>query len=220
MTRGGVDSPVSPVDLSQAIIGPGMAVFSKYSAVLEADGTPVTVKTALQLINKYLAEDAFDSGTQFAVHWFERHGWEQGSFGEADVLARAKTANVGYLAEAGVLISGAGKVQLLRPGEFLSDWDSKRGQRASVWEGLHRMIVAFQVDGESGAGLVLADVWAKSDGIRQLAYRLYTLCERRGWADDARGYDEIIKSWPYIEKASRAIPGLNEQIEMVEDAAK
>ena len=78
------------MDLSQAIIGPGMAIFSRYDAVLEADGKPMTVKTALQLINRFLAEDDFDADTQFCLHWFEQHGWETGKFGEADTLARAR----------------------------------------------------------------------------------------------------------------------------------
>jgi putative DNA methylase len=92
MTRGSGDdrSPVAPVDLSQAIIGPGMAVFSKYAAVLEADGTPMTVQTALRLINRFLAEDDFDHDPQFCLHWFEQYGWKEGRFGEADTLARAK----------------------------------------------------------------------------------------------------------------------------------
>ncbi len=90
MTRKGVNSPVAPVDLSQAIIGPGMGIFSKYSSVLEADGSKMTVKTALQLINRFLAEDDFDHDTQFCLSWFEQEGWNTGKFGEADVLARAK----------------------------------------------------------------------------------------------------------------------------------
>ena len=92
MTKGAGDehSPVAPVDLSQAIIGPGMAVFSKYAAVLEADGSPMSVRTALQLINRFLAEDDFDADTQFCLHWFEQHGWSEGVFGDADTLSRAK----------------------------------------------------------------------------------------------------------------------------------
>ena len=92
MTKGtGEDrSPVAPVDLSQAIIGPGMAVFSKYAAVLEADGTPMSVRTARQLINRFLAEDDFDHDTQFCLHWFEQYGWKEGKFGEADTLARER----------------------------------------------------------------------------------------------------------------------------------
>ena len=90
MTRGGVNSPVAPVDLSQAIIGPGMGIFSQYAAVLEADGKPMSVRTALQLINRFLAEDDFDHDTQFCLHWFETQGWAEGQYGQADVLARAK----------------------------------------------------------------------------------------------------------------------------------
>ena len=122
MTRGGVNSPVAPVDLSQAIIGPGMAIFSKYAAVLEADGTPMRVRTALQLINRFLAEDDFDADTQFCLHWFETHGWSEGKFGEADVLARAKGTSVDGVAEAGVLASGKGAVRLLRYAEYPADW--------------------------------------------------------------------------------------------------
>ena len=99
MTSGGVNSPVAPVDLSQAIIGPGMAIFSKYAAVLEADGTPMRVRTALQLINRFLAEDDFDADTQFCLHWFETYGWSEGRFGEADVLARSKGTSVDGVAE-------------------------------------------------------------------------------------------------------------------------
>src|SRR5262245_745867 len=116
MTKGSGDgrSPVAPVDLSQAIIGPGMAVFSKYAAVLEADGTPMTVRTALQLINRFLAEDDFDADTQFCLHWFETYGWSECRFGEADVLARAKGTSVDGVAEASVLESGGGSVRLYK----------------------------------------------------------------------------------------------------------
>jgi putative DNA methylase len=108
MTRGGVNSPVAPVDLSQSIIGPGMAIFSKYSAVLEADGKPMSVRTALQLINRFLSEDDFDADSQFCLHWFESIGWASGKFGDADVLARAKGTSVRGLSEAQVLESSGG----------------------------------------------------------------------------------------------------------------
>ncbi|MCA9200629.1 MAG: DUF1156 domain-containing protein, partial [Planctomycetales bacterium] len=136
MTRGvaGEQSPVAPVDLSQAIIGPGMAVFSKYSAVLEADGSPMTVRTALQLINRFLAEDDFDKDTQFCLHWFDEYGWKEGVFGQADVLARAKATAVGSLAEAGVVKSGGGKVRLLKWSEYPSDWNPAKDSRTPVWE--------------------------------------------------------------------------------------
>ena len=125
MTKGTGDerSPVAPVDLSQAIIGPGMAVFSRYSGVLEADGSPMSVRTALQLINRFLAEDDFDHDTQFCLQWFQQHGWNSGLFGEADVLARAKGTSVDGVKHAGVIVSGAGKVRLLKWSEYPTDWD-------------------------------------------------------------------------------------------------
>jgi putative DNA methylase len=216
MTKGaGEDrSPVAPVDLSQAIIGPGMAVFSKYTAVLEADGTPMGVKTALQLINRFLAEDDFDHDTQFCLHWFEQHGWGEGAFGEADVLARAKATSVSGLDSAGVVRSGAGKVRLLRPNEYPSDWDPRKDSRIPVWECLHQLIRALREHGETGAGQLLAAVKSKSEAIRQLAYRLYTLCERRGWADDARAYNDLVTSWSAVESAAGEVPESNEQLKL------
>jgi putative DNA methylase len=201
----GLPSPVAPVDLSQAIIGPGMAVFSKYSAVLEADGSPMSVKTALQLINRFLAEDDFDSDTQFCMHWFEQNGWETEAFGEADVLARAKATSVNGLTDAGVIQSGSGKVRLLKWTEYPSDWDPKSDFRTPVWEALHHLIRAMKQGGESAAGRVLEGVASKAEASRQLAYRLYTLCERKGWAEDARAYNEIITSWSAIESAAPKI---------------
>ncbi len=201
MTRGGVNSPVAPVDLSQAIIGPGMAIFSKYTVVLEADGTPMRVRTALQLINRFLAEDDFDADTQFCLHWFESHAWSEGKFGEADVLARSKGTSVNGVDEAGVLASGRGVVRLLRYAEYPTDWSLERDTRTPVWEALHHLIRALQSGGESASGSLLAKMPARTEAIRQLAYRLYTLCERQGWAEEARAYNELI-SWEAIEAAS------------------
>ncbi|WP_334149215.1 DUF1156 domain-containing protein [Hyphomicrobium sp.] len=208
MTRGSGDerSPVAPVDLSQAIIGPGMAVFSKYAAVLEADGTPMTVQTALRLINRFLAEDDFDHDSQFCLHWFEQYGWKEGRFGEADTLARAKGTSVDGVKQSGVLFAAGGIVRLLKWAEYPSDWNQVGDDRLPVWEALHHLIRVFKSEGESGAGKVLAAVAAKAEATRQLSYRLYTLCERAGWAEDARAYNEIITSWSAIESAAAAAP--------------
>ena len=202
MTRGGVNSPVAPVDLSQAIIGPGMAIFSKYASVLEADGTPMSVKTALQLINRFLAEDDFEADTQFCLHWFETTGWAAGKYGEADVLARAKGTSVGGLSEAGVLESKSGQVRLLRWREYPSDWSPEHDLRAAIWEMLHHLIRASSSAGEAAAGALLARMMGKAEPIRSLAYRLFTLCERKGWAEDARSYNDLITSWQGIEVAA------------------
>lgn len=208
MTRGSGDdrSPVAPVDLSQAIIGPGMAVFSKYVAVLEADGTPMSVRTALQLINRFLAEDDFDHDTQFCLHWFEQYGWKEGKFGEADTLARAKGTSVDGVKHAGVVFAAGGIVRLLKWSDYPADWDPETDTRLPVWEALHQLIRVFQTDGETGAGKVLAATQGKAEAARQLAYRLHTLCERAGWAEDARAYNEIVTSWSAIEAAATAEP--------------
>lgn len=202
MTRGGVNSPVAPVDLSQAIIGPGMAIFSQYAAVLEADGNRMSIKTALQLINRFLAEDDFDHDTQFCLHWFEQQGWATGRFGEADVLARAKGTSVAGLQATGVVESGKGDLRLLRSTELPRDWSPETDARLPVWEALHHLIRALNQDGESATGALLARMPARAEPIRALAYRLYTLCERKGWADDARAYNELVTAWGGIEQAA------------------
>ena len=215
MTCGGVNSPVAPVDLSQAIIGPGMAVFSKYSAVLEADGKPMTVRTALQLINRFFAEDDFDHDTQFCLHWFENYGWGTGLFGDANTLAQAKGTSVDGVRDAGVIESGSGKVRLLRFHEYPTDWSPETDGRTPIWEALHHLIRALQNGGESAAGDLLAHMPSRTESMRQLAYRLYTLCERKGWAEDARAYNELITSWETTEAVSlQAQRGREKQIEM------
>jgi putative DNA methylase len=213
MTKGSGDdrSPVAPVDLSQAIIGPGMAVFSKYAAVLEADGSPMTVRTALQLINRFLAEDDFDHDTQFCLHWFEQNGWKEGRFGDADTLARAKGTSVDHVRGAGVVETGGGIVRLRKWSEYSSDWNPQSEARLPVWETLHQIIRALKNEGESGAGRLLAAVTGKSEAIRQLSYRLNTLCERQGWSEDARAYNEVITSWTGIETAASAVPSEKKQ---------
>lgn len=197
-------SPVAPVDLAQAVIGPGMGIFSRYSAVLEADGSPMTVHTALTLINKMLTEgaDDFDEDTQFCLGWFDEHGWATGEFGKADVLTRAKGTSVDHVKAAGVVEASAGKVRLLKPGDYPSDWLPKNDNNTPAWEALHQMIRELRSAGESAAGALLAGMPERAEPIRNLAYRLYTLCERKGWADDARAYNELITSWTGIESAS------------------
>jgi putative DNA methylase len=208
MTKGagGDYSPVAPVDLSQAIIGPGMAVFSKYSAVLEADGTSMTIHTALQLINRFLAEDDFDPDTQFCLHWFEQNGWKVGRFGDADTLARAKGTSVDGVRDSGVVESGGGIVRLRKWSEYPADWNPQAGVRLPIWEALHQLIRALKQGGEPASGALLALLGGKVEAVRQLAYRLYTLCERLGQAEDARSYNELITSWTGIESAANSLP--------------
>ena len=214
MTRGGVNSPVAPVDLSQAIIGPGMAIFSQYAAVLEANGTPMSVRTALQLINRFLAEDDFDHDTQFCLHWFEQQGWATGKYGAADVLARAKGTSVGGLQASGVVESSKGDLRLLKWAEMPRDWPPEKDARLPVWEALHQLIRALNQDGESAAGALLARMPARAEPIRALAYRLYTLCERKGWAEEARAYNELVTAWSAIEQAAGEAGVLGSQAQL------
>ncbi|MNM42189.1 hypothetical protein D3C81_530210 [compost metagenome] len=203
MTRGGINSPVAPVDLSQAIIGPGMEVFSKYSAVLEADGSPMSVRSALQLINRFVGEDDFDHDTQFCLAWFEQHGWAEGKYGDADVLARAKGTSVNGLVDAGVVESASGNLRLLKWAEMPRDWSPEDDIRLPVWEALHQLIRALNQDGETAAGKLLARMPDKTAGLTALTYRLYTLCERQGWANEARAYNELQGAWLGIEQSSQ-----------------
>lgn len=214
MTRGGINSPVAPVDLSQAIIGPGMEVFSKYSAVLEADGSTMSVRSALQLINRFLGEDDFDHDTQFCLAWFEQHGWADGKYGDADVLARAKGTSVGGLSEAGVVESAGGDLRLLKWSEMPRDWSPENDNRVPVWEALHQLIRALNQDGETTAGALLARMPDKTASLNALMYRLYTLCERQGWAEEARAYNELQGAWAGIEQASQEAGHVGSQAQM------
>jgi putative DNA methylase len=203
-------SPVAPVDLAQAAIGPGMAVFSKYAAVLEADGKPMTVHTALTLINKAIdefftqAESDMDADTRFCVDWFQQYGFKSAAFGDADVLARAKGTSVEGVDAAGVLESGSGKVRLKRMNEYPADWDPRDDERVPVWEACHQLCRALQKS-ETAAGELLAQMADKAEPVRQLAYRLYTICERKGWAEDAGIYNALITSWRATLESSREI---------------
>jgi putative DNA methylase len=201
-------TPIAPVDLAQAAIGPGMAIYSKYAAVLNQDGSRMRVHDALILINRaiteYLNPDSgnFDADTLFCDDWFSQYGWSEGQFGEANVLAQAKGTSVDVVQGAGVIESGGGRVRLLKWLEYAQDWDPKSDSRVPVWEACHHMIRSLNELGESGAGDLLARMPEQSEPIRQLAYHLYTVCERKNWADDARAYNELIGSWSAIVSAS------------------
>ena len=201
-------TPIAPVDLAQAAIGPGMAIYSKYAAVLNQDGSKMSVHDALILINRaitdYLSPDSgnFDADTLFCDDWFSQYGWGEGQFGQADTLARAKGTSVEGVREAGVIKAAGGKVRLLRWSEYPSDWDPKADNRTPVWEACHHMIRKLNEEGENGAGELLARMPEHGENIRQLSYHLYTFCERKKWAEDARAYNELIGAWNSVVLAS------------------
>jgi putative DNA methylase len=197
---------LAPVDLPQSAIGPGMGIFTRYSKVIEADGSAMTVRSALQLINaaidEFLSaqESQMDDWTRFAVTWFSQHGYQQGPFGDALNLATARNISVDGVRDAGILESGAGKVRLYRPSELPADWDPATDPRLTIWEIVHQMIRLLSEQGEAGAAKVLAKIGALAEDARSLCYRLYTISEQKKWADEARDYNTLIVAWPELTR--------------------
>jgi putative DNA methylase len=193
---------IAPVDLAQASIGPGMAVFSRYRKVLEADGSPMSVRTALALINQALdevlseQESEFDPDTRWALAWFEQHQFDEGLYGEAEVLATAKALSVSHLAEACILHSRAGKVRLLRREELSGNWSPSDGARLTIWEVTQHLIRCLDKKGEKETANLKATIGGVAEIARDLAYRLYALCERKGWAEEAGYYNSLVVAWP------------------------
>jgi putative DNA methylase len=193
---------IAPVDLAQAAIGPGMAVFSRYKKVLETDGSPMRVRTALSLINQGLdevlseLESEFDPDTRWALAWFEQHQFDEGLYGEAEVLATAKALSISHLADVGLLHSRAGKVRLLRREELPEDWDPSAVHRLTVWEVTQHLIRSLDHKGEKETANLKAKIGGMAEIARDLAYRLYTLCERKGWAEEAGYYNSLVVAWP------------------------
>lgn len=205
---------IAPVDLAQAAIGPGMAVFSRYSKVIESDGKPMRVRTALQLINQSLdevlaeQEGEYDNDTRWAIAWFESHGTNEGPYGTAETLSKAKNTSVNGLAESGVLQARAGKVKLLSRDQLDDNWNPTQDKRKSVWEITQHLIRALEKDGEYGAAGILAQLGSEAEAARDLAYRLYTTCERKKWADEALAYNSLVVAWPSIVEQKAALPGV------------
>lgn len=195
---------IAPVDLAQASIGPGMAIYSRYSKVIEADGTPVRVRTALQLINRTLdevlaeQEGECDVETRWAIAWFQTHAMDEGPYGQAETLSKAKNTAIQTLVDAGILEAKAGKVRLLRPEEFSEKWQLEVHSHVTAWEVMQRAIHALDKHGEEAAGNVLGKAGDLAEVVRDLAYRLYTICERKGWSQEAQDYNMLVTSWSGI----------------------
>lgn len=197
-------SNLAPVDMAQATIGPGMAIFSRYEKIMEQDGKPMTVKTALSLINKTLdeilaeQEGDFDVETRWAISWFEQNTFAEGPFGDADALGRAKNTAVNALVHAGIVKSGGGKVKLISREELKSDWDPSADNRIVIWELTQHLIKQLQEKGELGAAQLYKKLGATADVARELAYRLFTICEKKSWAQEAQAYNSLVLSWNQI----------------------
>ncbi|WP_141784689.1 DUF1156 domain-containing protein [Ornithinicoccus hortensis] len=208
---------IAPVDLPQAAIGPGMAVFSRYSAVLEPDGTKMTVRAALSRINEILdqvlneQEGDFHATTRFALAWYRQHGYAVGDFGDANTLANARNTSVDAMARAGVLTSAAGKVQLIRPEDMPADYDVLADESTSGWEVLHHLIRLLNTGGVQAAGSFLATALSRPEGdieadlIKELAHLVFRVSEKNGWTKEALDCNTVVTSWPEILDASREV---------------
>jgi putative DNA methylase len=200
---------IAPVDLAQAAIGPGMAVYTRYARVLDAGGNPISVREALALINQTLdealaeQEGDFDADSRWALTWFEQSGFSEGEYGVAETLSKAKDTSVAGMVEAGIVSSSRGKVRLLRPAELREDWDPAIDKRLSVWKITHQMIRVLESGGESAAAELVAEIGSQAEVARELAYRLYTVCERKKRAQEALSYNAIVQSLPEITRLAR-----------------
>ena len=215
---------IAPVDLAQAAIGPGMAVYTRYKKVLDAKGNPLTAREALALINQILDETLaeqegdFDSDTRWALAWFQQHGFSEGEFGVAETLSKAKNTSVGGMIQAGILESSRGKVRLLNPSELPDDWDPESDSRLTAWEMVHHLVRTLESGGESAAAALASKLGSKAETARELCYRLYTISERKKRASEALSYNALVQSWPEIMRLARQQDGktLTMQAEMFE----
>ena len=200
---------IAPVDLAQAAIGPGMAIFTRYAAVLDPAGKRIAVGEALAYINQTVdeiltAQEAdFDTDSRWALAWFDQHGFAAGGYGSAETLATAKNTSVAGMVHAGILHSAAGKVRLLRPLELPVDWDPAADNRLTTWEAAHHLIRVLHQGGEMGAAALLRRL-GYGDGARDLCYRLYTLCERRQRPAEAFDYNWLVQSWLEVSRLARS----------------
>ncbi len=202
-------SNIAPVDLAQAAIGPGMAVYTRYAKVVDAEGKSVPVRDALSLINQTLdealaeQEGDFDAESRWALTWFEQQGFADGEYGVAEQLSKSKNTSVAGMVDAGILESRRGKVRLLKPEELPENWDPAADSRVNAWEMVHHLIRALGQGGETAAADLVAKLGVKAEIARELAYRLYTLCERKKRAAEALAYNGLVQSWPEIVRLAK-----------------
>lgn len=207
---------IAPVDLPQAAIGPGMAVFSRYSAVLESNGAKMSVRSALARINEILdqvlneQEGDYDPTSRFAIAWYRQHGYGAGKFGDADNLSRARNTSVDAMDRDGILASRAGSVQLIRPADLPWEYEVLKDMHTSNWEALHHLIKALERDGIAPAADFLRAALSRPDGavdadlVKELGHLLFRVAESNGWTKDALSFNTVVTSWPDILEIARS----------------
>ena len=203
-------SNIAPVDLAQSAIGPGMGVYSRFSQVLEANGNPMTVRDALQIINQevdaYFSDQdgELDRESRFCVDLYTQKAFDTISFGEADVLARAKNVSIEGLAAKGLLASAKGKVHLLDRSE-VSD---RVSFTLPTWLVTQQLTHALEEGGVTAcAKLVAGALGGKADGAKALAYRLFTIADKKNWQQEAFAYNSLVTAWPEIQSKAAQLAG-------------
>ena len=196
-------SNIAPVDLAQSAIGPGMGVYSKYSQVLESDGTPMTVRSALQIINQELdvyfneQDGELDQNSRFCVDLYMQNAFNDIKFGDADTLARAKNTSVAALAAKGVLYAQKGSVHLLTREELPEKVDERE---ETIWLLCQQLTQAMATGGVAACAQIVVNMFgSNAERAKDLAYRLYTVAERKGWAQEAYAYNALVIAWPEIQ---------------------
>ena len=213
---------IAPVDLAQAVIGPGMAVYTRYAKVVDSSDKRVSVGEALALINQILdeilaeQEGDFDVDSRWALAWFEQCGFDAGDYGIAETLSKAKNTSVEGMVQAGILRSQSGNVRLLRPRELPSGWDPVDDDRLTTWEAVHHLIRVLDQGGEAAAATLVRRLGGLGEVARDLCYRLYTLCERKKRPAEALAYNGLVQSWPEISRLAR-MDAQPEQTELFDD---
>ena len=212
---------IAPADMPQSAIGPGMAVFSRYAAVLEADDSPMTVRTALQLINRELdeylggIEGEFDPDTRFAITWFEQNGMMAGDYGDANNIATARGVSVDSVKHAEIVDSAAGRVRILGRDEISPEWDPTADPHLTVWECCQHLIRTLEQDGEGATALLLKKMGpANGDAAKDLAYCLYDIsANKRRDAAEAAAYNGLIAVWTELTRQAASIPDIPDEIQ-------
>ena len=206
------DAAVPALDLTQAALGPGLAVFSRFARVVEPSGEPMSVRTAIALINQVRSEtltelqDEFDADTRWAVQWFEEYGFAEGPYSRAEVLFTGTDTSFDGLRRAGIIDSRPSKVWLVRPDDLPDNWNPAADNRVPVWEVTMHLVRNLDRGGEEAAARTLAQVSGSRDAARDLAYRIADICERRRWAREALEFNGLIVSWPEIARQCRLRP--------------
>jgi putative DNA methylase len=205
---------VAPVDLAQAAIGPGMAVFSRYAHVAEPDGSSMDVSTALKLINRILdeiqaeLEGDLDSDSRFALKWFEEFGWDEGDNRHVEGYARRFNTSAAGLERAGIFRARAGKAWLIPTDQLPTNYNPASDERISVWEIVLHLVKRMEEQGIDAAGRFMAQArgYIDLDAAKELAYLLYMICDRRKWAHQALRFNNLVTSWLDLDHVARMEP--------------